>query len=86
MPHVQVVVTGGRSLHGSQGAALQAHLKRQPGIHQVAVDAKGGTLTVEYDEAVILKVEVYRLIEECGYHCRVLTLPVHRCPPDGAIP
>ena len=80
----EVVLKAGGLLHGSAGPALEAHLRRQPGIHHVAVNPVSGTLTVGYDEATILEIEIHRLIGECGYHCRGQSLPDHLCAPDGA--
>jgi len=78
----EVVLHAGGLLHGSAGPALEAHLRRQPGIYHVAVNPVSGTLTVGYDETAILEVELHRLIRECGYHCRGQVLPKHICAPE----
>ncbi len=80
----EIVLEAGGLLHGSAGPALQAFLRRQPGIHHVAVNPVSGTLTVGYDETVILEIELQRLIGECGYHCRGQVLPKHLCAPEPA--
>ena len=80
----EIVLKAGGLLHGSSGPALEAFLRRQTGIHHVAVNPVSGTLTVGYDEAVILEIEIQRLIGECGYHCRGQSLPAHLCAPSPA--
>jgi Cu2+-exporting ATPase len=80
----EIVLEAGGLLHGSAGPALEAHLRRQAGIHHVAVNPVSGTLTVGYDETAILEIEIQRLIGECGYHCRGQVLPKHLCAPEPA--
>jgi Cu2+-exporting ATPase len=81
----EIVLSASRTLHGRVAAALVAHLRRQRGILRVTADAAHGTLTIGYDEGSILEVEIQRVIEECGFHCRGQSLPGHECdytPPN----
>lgn len=79
----EIVLEIRRLRHGSSGPALEAHLRRQPGIHHVAVNPVSGTLTVGYDETALLEIELHRLIRECGYHCSGQSLPAHFCSPPA---
>lgn len=76
------VFEAGGLLHGSAAPALEAFLRRQPGIHHAEANAVGATITVGYDETRVSEMAIRRLIEECGYHCRGEVLPRHLCAPE----
>lgn len=69
-------------LRGSSAPALEAYLRRQPGIHRVEANYMSDTATVMYDDGTISEAEIRRLIQECGYHCRGEALPRHICEPE----
>ena len=81
----EVVLEAGGLLRGSSGPALQTYLRRQPGIHHAEASYMSDTVTVGYDETVLAEVDIQRLIEECGYHCRGEMLPKHLCAPEPEV-
>lgn len=86
----EVVLEAGGLLRGSSAPALDAFLRRQPGIHRAESNYLNDTVTVAYDEAVISQADIERLIKECGLHCRGEVVPKHLCAPapheHGATP
>jgi Cu2+-exporting ATPase len=83
----EVVLEAGGLLHGSAGPALEAVLRRRPGIHHVAANPVAGTVTVGYDEATLSETAIRTLIVECGYHCRGEVVPKHLCAVESpAVP
>lgn len=69
-------------LRGSSAPALEAYLRRQPGIHRVEANYMSDSATIMYDDGTISEAEIRRLIQECGYHCRGEALPRHICEPE----
>jgi P-type Cu2+ transporter len=83
MTHVVLEASG--LLRGSSAPALEAFLRRQPGIQQVEANAASQTVTVGYDETRMTEAELRRLIEECGYHCAGRIMPRHVCAPEPSL-
>ncbi len=82
----EVVLEAGGLLHGSAGPALQAFLRRRRGVHHVAANPVGGTVTIGFDDRVVSEAELRRCSEECGLHCSGQVVPKHVCAPMGAAP
>lgn len=78
----EAVFESGGLLRGSSAPALEAHLRRHPGIHRVEANYMSDTATVMYDEKAVSEHEIKNMIEECGYHCRGVALPRHICEPE----
>jgi P-type Cu2+ transporter len=83
MTHVVLEASG--LLRGSSAPALEAFLRRQPGIHDVEANTTSQTVTVGYDETRVTEAELRRLIEECGYHCAGRIMPRHVCAPEPGV-
>ena len=81
----EVVLEASGMLGGSAAPALEAFLRRQTGVHHVHASPVGGTVTVGYDEAATSQVEIERLIQECGLHCRGEVVPRHLCAPAESV-
>jgi Cu2+-exporting ATPase len=79
----EVVLEASGMLGGSAAPALEAFLRRQTGVHHAHASPVGGTVTVGYDETAISQVQIERLIEECGLHCRGEVVPRHICAPPS---
>jgi Cu2+-exporting ATPase len=78
----EAVFEAGGLLRGSSASALEAYLRRHPGIHRIEANYMSDTATVMYDDGVISEADIKKLIEECGYHCRGEALPRHICEPE----
>jgi len=72
-------------LRGSEKAAVEAVLGRQPGVARVDANPVAQAATVTYDPARTSVDDLRRLLEECGYHCAGQSVPSHICDP-GAEP
>ena len=79
----EVVLEAKGLLRGSSAPALQTVLEREPGVHHAEANYLNETVTVGFDEATITEVDLRRVIERCGLHCRGQVVPRHLCAPDA---
>ena len=59
---------------------LARQLSQRPGIAQVNVSARTGTVAVDFDETRLRASDVGRFIAECGYHGLHADSPEPRSP------
>jgi Cu2+-exporting ATPase len=76
------VVLDVRGLHwATQRDAVEAVLRRRPGVRDVEADLVAQTATVTYDSAVTSVADLTGWVRECGAHCADRPVPGHVCDP-----
>jgi Cu2+-exporting ATPase len=70
----------------SQQRAVDATLRRRPGVLDVAVNPVSQTATIRFDPARISVGELREWIRDCGYHCAGQSVPRHLCDPLAELP
>ena len=81
----RVVLEAGGLARGSSGPAIQAFLRRHPGVHDAEANALSGSVTVTYDQDHVSQADLQRWIEQCGFHCRGELVPAHVCTPGPGV-
>ena len=85
MSQRRVVLEAAGLVRGSTGPAVQAFLRRQPGVLDAEANPLSDSVTVTYDEDRVSQADLQRWIEECGLHCRGELVPAHICAPGPGI-
>ncbi|MFD4249096.1 heavy metal translocating P-type ATPase [Amycolatopsis thermoflava] len=68
-------------LRASEGNVVDARLRRQPGVLDVAANSVAQTATVTFDPSRASVAGLRRWVQECGYHCAGQSVPNHVCDP-----
>ncbi|MGW4591932.1 heavy metal translocating P-type ATPase [Amycolatopsis thermoflava] len=68
-------------LRASEGNVVDARLRRQPGVLDVAANPVAQTATVTFDPSRASVAGLRRWVQECGYHCAGQSVPNHVCDP-----
>ncbi len=56
-------------------------LGRRPGVLHVEANAVAQTATVEFDPKIASITDLRKWVEDCGLHCRGISVPEHVCDP-----
>jgi Cu2+-exporting ATPase len=81
-PAVSTAVLDVRGLRwASEQRAVDAPLRRRPGVLDVAVNPVSQTATVRFDPARTSVIQLRDWIRDCGYHCAGQSVPAHLCDP-----
>jgi Cu2+-exporting ATPase len=65
----------------TQKNVAEALLGRRPGVESVHVNPVAQTATITFDPHTTSVEELSHWVEECGFHCRGLSVPEHVCDP-----
>jgi Cu2+-exporting ATPase len=80
MNRTAVLEVGGLNW-ASSTAAVEAMLRRRPGVTSVEANAVNQTATVTYDPDRTSVIELSTWVRDCGYHCAGRSVPAHVCDP-----
>ena len=85
MNQTTILEVGG--LHwATSAAAVEATLRRRPGVVAVVANAVSQTATVTYDPGQTSVATLAEWVRQCGYHCSGQSVPDHICDPMGEAP
>jgi Cu2+-exporting ATPase len=86
-PAVSTAVLDVRGLRwASEQRAVDAPLRRRPGVLDVSVNPVSQTATVRFDPARTSVIQLRDWIRDCGYHCAGQSVPAHLCDPLAELP
>ncbi|MFJ8819661.1 heavy metal translocating P-type ATPase [Amycolatopsis thermoflava] len=68
-------------LRASEANVVDARLRRQPGVFDIATNPVAQTATVTFDPARTSVAVLRRWVQQCGYHCAGQSVPHHVCDP-----
>ena len=68
-------------LRASENLVVDSVLGRLPGVIEVDANPVAQTATVTYDSDETSLEDLRQAVDDCGYHCRGLSVPRHLCDP-----
>jgi Cu2+-exporting ATPase len=83
-----VMVTKVFEMEGPFGARdslfIEDKLQRIAGVASIHINAAATTATIVYDQTGSTSQNIFDSIEECGFHCKGLSLPAYLCTSNSS--